>query len=190
MRLIYLFVNNSLCGVREGMDRCVRTGGSLMFIRWPRACGCGPSCPTGVGFIFWTRGGRRLWWTARTGHGRVRFWPRSALTWMSSPGRAPTCTAKRFGLFLRFASLPLIHGPLVKKLKRAGVLLYNADIHLVQNYHYERGHFPLAFGQFDFHDGRLSHFYVVKTIPGPLIFPCPPFGFCMWRWPDRNFPAR
>jgi DNA polymerase-2 len=71
---------------------------------------------------------------------------------------------------------PLIHGPLVKKLKRAGVLLYNADIHLVQNYHYERGHFPLAFGQFDFHDGRLSHFRI-QDDPWSVDFSLPPLRF-------------
>jgi DNA polymerase elongation subunit (family B) len=71
---------------------------------------------------------------------------------------------------------PLIHGPLVKKLKRAGVLLYNADIHLVQNYHYERGHFPLAFGQFDFHDGRLTHFYSQDN-PWSVDFSLPPLRF-------------
>ncbi len=53
---------------------------------------------------------------------------------------------------------PPCHGPLVKKLKRAGVTLYNADIHPVQHYHYERGHFPLAFCGFEVEGGRLlSH---------------------------------
>ncbi|MBP9128430.1 MAG: hypothetical protein KBG07_06645, partial [Elusimicrobia bacterium] len=71
---------------------------------------------------------------------------------------------------------PLIHGPLVKKLKRAGVLLYNADIPLVQNYHYERDHFPLAFGQFDFDDGQLTHFHIQDS-PWSVDFSLPPLRF-------------
>src|SRR5438552_5738028 len=33
---------------------------------------------------------------------------------------------------------------LVERLKNMEVVLYDADVHIVQTYHYDRGHFPLA----------------------------------------------
>ena len=39
---------------------------------------------------------------------------------------------------------PLARDALAARLRDADVPLYGADIHLVQAYHYERGHFPLA----------------------------------------------
>src|SRR5262245_35576062 len=36
-----------------------------------------------------------------------------------------------------------VYESLVKKITRLEIPLYNADIHLVQFYHYTRGHFPL-----------------------------------------------
>lgn len=71
---------------------------------------------------------------------------------------------------------PPVHGSLVKKLKRAGVLLYNADFHLVQHYHYERGHFPLAFGAFDFDGDRLTSFSL-QDDPWSVDFSLPPLRF-------------
>jgi DNA polymerase elongation subunit (family B) len=82
---------------------------------------------------------------------------------------------------------PPLHGPLVKKLKRLGVLLYNADFHLVQHYHYERGHFPLAFGTFDFEiapptaggasgNDRLIGFSLLDD-PWSVNFSLPPLRF-------------
>jgi DNA polymerase elongation subunit (family B) len=71
---------------------------------------------------------------------------------------------------------PPLHGPLVKKLKRAGVVLYNADFHLVQHYHYERGHFPLAFGAFHFDGDRLINFSL-KDDPWSTDFSLPPLRF-------------
>ncbi|MBL8024452.1 MAG: hypothetical protein JNK54_09270 [Elusimicrobia bacterium] len=71
---------------------------------------------------------------------------------------------------------PPVHGPLVKKLKRAGVLLYNADFHLVQHYHYERRHFPLAFGMFDFDGDRLTSFSL-QDDPWSVDFSLPPLRF-------------
>lgn len=71
---------------------------------------------------------------------------------------------------------PPVHGALVKKLKRAGVLLYNADFHLVQHYHYERGHFPLAFGAFDFDADRLNSFSLQDDL-WSVDFSLPPLRF-------------
>ena len=45
--------------------------------------------------------------------------------------------------------------PLVKRLKRLELSLYDADVHLVQTYHYDRGHFPLARCLFRIGEGRL-----------------------------------
>ena len=47
---------------------------------------------------------------------------------------------------------------LVKRLVEMEIPLYDADIHLVQEYHYERDHFPLAFGRFEIEDDRLIRF--------------------------------
>ncbi|TBR21941.1 hypothetical protein EPO15_08980, partial [bacterium] len=41
---------------------------------------------------------------------------------------------------------------LTGELKDLGCELYDADIHPLQAWHYERGHFPLAFGEFAFED--------------------------------------
>jgi DNA polymerase elongation subunit (family B) len=71
---------------------------------------------------------------------------------------------------------PPVHGPLVKKLKRVGVVLYNADFHLVQHYHYERGHFPLAFGTFCFDANGLKAF-LLQDDPWSVNFSLPPLRF-------------
>lgn len=43
----------------------------------------------------------------------------------------------------------------VKALAGRGLELYSADIHPVQAYHYDRGHFPLAFCSFELEDDKL-----------------------------------
>jgi DNA polymerase elongation subunit (family B) len=47
---------------------------------------------------------------------------------------------------------------LVKRLSALELPLYDADMHLVQAWHYERGHFPLALGRFAVEDGVLTSF--------------------------------
>jgi hypothetical protein len=96
--------------------------------------------------------------------------------WRSSPREGADLYSEkcRPGWEVRVA--PPVHGPLVKKLKRAGVLLYNADFHLVQHYHYERGHFPLAFGTFDFDGDRLTSFSL-QDDPWSVDFSLPPLRF-------------
>jgi DNA polymerase elongation subunit (family B) len=47
---------------------------------------------------------------------------------------------------------------LVKRLAAMEVPLYDADMHLVQAYHYERGHFPLALCRFEVDEGALKRF--------------------------------
>ncbi|MBL0057926.1 MAG: hypothetical protein IPP35_02140 [Elusimicrobia bacterium] len=84
------------------------------------------------------------------------------------------CEIRRPGWEVRVP--PPLHGALVKKLKRAGVLLYNADFHPVQHYHYERGHFPLAFGTFEFGAGRLNRFFL-QDDPWSTDYSIPPLRF-------------
>jgi len=45
---------------------------------------------------------------------------------------------------------------LVKRLAGMELPLYDADMHLVQTYHYDRGHFPLALCRFEIEDDRLT----------------------------------
>ncbi len=47
---------------------------------------------------------------------------------------------------------------LVRRLGAMELSLYDADVHPVQAYHYERGHFPLALGRFETEDGLLRAF--------------------------------
>ena len=47
---------------------------------------------------------------------------------------------------------------LVRRLAALELPLYDADIHLVQAYHYERGHFPLALCVFELDGGALKSF--------------------------------
>jgi DNA polymerase elongation subunit (family B) len=51
---------------------------------------------------------------------------------------------------------PLKRDALARQLAASGVAVYSADVHLVQLYHYDRGHFPLAFCRFEVRDGILA----------------------------------
>ncbi len=66
------------------------------------------------------------------------------------------------------------HGPLVSELKTLGFSLYDADIHHVQSYHYERGHFPTARCVFevDAATGRLLD-WELKDDPWALDYQLP-----------------
>ncbi|MFH1723869.1 MAG: DNA polymerase domain-containing protein [Elusimicrobiota bacterium] len=57
---------------------------------------------------------------------------------------------------LEVRTSPPAHGPLVRRLRRLGLSLYNADIHPAQVWHYERGHFPLARCAFELEGDRLG----------------------------------
>ncbi|PCI36923.1 MAG: hypothetical protein COB53_08010 [Elusimicrobia bacterium] len=74
------------------------------------------------------------------------------------------------------ARVPLrAHKPLVEELKRRDFSLYDADIHHVQAYHYERGHFPTARCSFevDANTGRLLD-WELKDDPWALDYPMLP----------------
>ena len=68
---------------------------------------------------------------------------------------------------------PPRHGPLVQSLKAYGFILYNADVHPVQAWHYERGHFPLARGEFSVAGGRLIDWRLLDD-PWALDYELPP----------------
>jgi DNA polymerase elongation subunit (family B) len=58
-----------------------------------------------------------------------------------------------------------------------GLRLFNCDIHLVQAYHYERGHFPLAKCRFESDEsGRLTH-YELQDSPWDLDYTLPPLRY-------------
>jgi hypothetical protein len=62
---------------------------------------------------------------------------------------------------------------LVRRLAGMEIPLYDADMHLVQAYHYERGHFPLALCEFEIEDGRLiSH--ELRDDPWAVDYEIPP----------------
>ncbi|MFI5350013.1 MAG: DNA polymerase domain-containing protein, partial [Elusimicrobiota bacterium] len=62
---------------------------------------------------------------------------------------------------------------LVRRLAGMEIPLYDADMHLVQAYHYDRGHFPLALCDFEIEDGRLvSH--ELRDDPWAVDYEIPP----------------
>jgi DNA polymerase elongation subunit (family B) len=71
---------------------------------------------------------------------------------------------------------PLQYNSTVAQLKDTGPILYNADIHLAQAYHYERGHFPLARGTFEITDGRLTG-WSLEDDPWALDYELPPLKY-------------
>lgn len=62
---------------------------------------------------------------------------------------------------------------LVSRLKGLELELYDADIHLVQAYHYDRGHFPLARCRFAVGDGRLLS-WELRDDPWAVDYELPP----------------
>ena len=97
-----------------------------------------------------------------------------------APGRVSCRWVERVELFSG-RSLPVVEvrvSPLardgaVRRLKGLGLSLYSADIHLVQQYHYERGHFPLALCAFVVEKGRLLS-WELRDDPWALDYEIPP----------------
>lgn len=71
---------------------------------------------------------------------------------------------------------PPAHAPWVKRLGGLGFKLYNADIHLAQAYHYERGHFPLARCRFEIEKDVLRGWELLDS-PWNLDYALPPLRF-------------
>ena len=68
---------------------------------------------------------------------------------------------------------PLARDEAAEGLKRLGLDLFSADIHLVQQYHYDRGHFPLARCAFAVDDGRLAS-WELRDDPWAIDYELPP----------------
>lgn len=66
-----------------------------------------------------------------------------------------------------------VHGRVVKTLRDLRVPLFNADIPPIQHYHYERGHFPLARGEFEATGDRLVNFHL-RDDPWAVDYALPP----------------
>jgi DNA polymerase elongation subunit (family B) len=62
---------------------------------------------------------------------------------------------------------------LVRRLDGLRVGLYDADVHIVQTYHYDRGHFPLARGRAAVEGGVLAAFELDDD-PWAVDYPLPP----------------
>ncbi len=121
-------------------------------------------------------GGMRAWIAARDGRrfsvldpwrvpfhvgGDERALRRAAKLALRVPG-ADVRAAERLELFsgetrrvLRVDAEPLERDALVRRLSALELPLYDGDIHLVQAWHYDRGHFPLASCRFAHEDGVL-----------------------------------
>ncbi len=59
----------------------------------------------------------------------------------------------------------------------AGIELFNCDIHLVQAYHYERGHFPLAKGVFQSDAAGWLTSFELQDSPWNLDYDAPPLRY-------------
>ena len=100
----------------------------------------------------------------------------------------PTRKVERLELFsgktlpvLEVRTPPRKRDPLVARLKRMGLTLYSADMHLAQTWHYERGHFPLAFCSFEVErtilsgvEGLLLRNWELKDDPWAIDYALPP----------------
>ncbi|MDD5629690.1 MAG: DNA polymerase domain-containing protein [Elusimicrobia bacterium] len=65
------------------------------------------------------------------------------------------------------------YAKLAEPLRQAGVSLFDADIHPVQAYHYERGHFPLARCAFEVEGSRLRG-WELRDDPWAIDYELPP----------------
>lgn len=65
---------------------------------------------------------------------------------------------------------------LARRLAALELPLYDADLHPVQAWHYERGHFPLALGRFRVEDGALAAFEL-RDDPWALDYELPSLRF-------------
>ena len=66
--------------------------------------------------------------------------------------------------------------PLVRRLAALELPLYDADIHLVQAYHYDRGHFPLALCRFTL-DGETLAAHELLDDPWSVDYELPSLRF-------------
>ncbi len=79
--------------------------------------------------------------------------------------------------------------PLVKRLAAMEVPLYDADMHLVQTYHYDRGHFPLALGRFSIDGETLAGFELLDD-PWAVDYEVPSLRFLHLAWAPSEIAGR
>jgi DNA polymerase elongation subunit (family B) len=98
-------------------------------------------------------------------------------------GRLPTSWVHKNELFsgrsarvLEVRVPVLERDPLVKRLALLEIPLYDADMHLVQTWHYDRGHFPLALGLFTI-DGDILRSFELRDDPWAVDYELPSLRF-------------
>ncbi|MBL0361087.1 MAG: hypothetical protein IPP70_08520 [Elusimicrobia bacterium] len=94
----------------------------------------------------------------------------------AAPGEGSDLYSERVRPVVVARVSPPRHAAVVHRLKRAGLTLYNADFPPEQHHHYERGHFPLAFGDFDVDGDRLRGFRL-RDDPWARDYALPPLRF-------------
>lgn len=156
-------------------------------------------------------GGMRVWLVERGGRRRAVLDPwrpafrvgggaaelkRASRLLASLPYRAQTVWVEKTELFsgasLRVleARVPVLErDPLVKRLAALEVPLYDADIHLVQVWHYERGHFPLALCRFELDGGTLASFEL-RDDPWAVDYEVPSLRFLHLAWSPSEIAGR
>ncbi|MBI3552885.1 MAG: hypothetical protein HY077_10240 [Elusimicrobia bacterium] len=128
--------------------------------------------------------GMRVWAIERSGGHRQLLDPWQAAFYVDGRPRLPPFAdarlVERVELFsgktfrvLEVRLPPLRRDRLVRELSAAGFLLYSADIPLVQAYHYDRGHFPLAFCSFESEGERLVS-WELRDDPWAVDYELPP----------------
>lgn len=159
--------------------------------------------PEAEGMRVWLveRGGRRRavldpWRPALRVHGDRAALTRVLRLLASLPYRADTSWVSKTELFsgapLRVLEVrvPLLErDPLVKRLAALEVPLYDADIHLVQVWHYERGHFPLALGLFRLDGERLDGFEL-RDDPWAVDYEVPSLRYLHLAWAPSEIAGR
>jgi len=82
---------------------------------------------------------------------------------------------------------PLRYMALVDKFQRANRFeLFNCDIHMVQAFHYERGHFPLARGEFEIDGAGVLRGWRLNDSPWDLDYNWPPLRFAYLSSGERG----
>jgi len=79
--------------------------------------------------------------------------------------------------------------PLVRRLAAMEIPLFDADMHLVQAYHYDRGHFPLALCRFTI-DGETLAAHEMLDDPWSVDYEAPSLRFMHLAWAPSEIAGR
>jgi DNA polymerase-2 len=142
----------------------------------------------------------RLWVIDRGGHWRQFIDPWRAAFYVEGrpnlPSYASTTEVERQELFsgqtirvLEVRVPPRRRDKLVAALIAQGHSLYSADIHPVQAYHYDRGHFPLAGCLFTTDDGTLLN-CELRDDPWAIDYELPPLKIMRLRLAPQEVAGR